>query len=219
MGKKVAVANLADFPGIAFRALLNNNDIEFTTVNAEDSVVSGKVNLVGIAGTAVKASLDIYDYVVAPQPAATTASASTDGAEIRMDIQALWNGPMVQAVAVVNARHYSNTTLINKFLTKLANTTNDWLVANKVNAVSAINANFVGGATSTLNANALNATSIAGSNIKVVTAISADFDADDNYMLLSKTHLRSAVDNVVNSFAALGLTPSPVNTEIDGLLW
>ena len=219
VGKKVAVANLADFPGIAFRALLNNNDIEFTTINDTDSAVSGKVSLVGIAGNAVKASLDAYDYVVAPQPVATVAVNSTAGASVLMDIQQLWGGNMVQAVAVVKNTHYNNTTLIHKFLKAVAKTTNSWLLENKTDAVNAINANFVGGASSTLNANTLNAQSIAGSNIKVVTAISADFGANDNYTILSKSHLETAVNNIINSFAALNLTPSPVDTNISGLLW
>lgn len=215
VGKKVAVANLADFPGLVFKALLNKNTIPYTTINAEDSADTTKVNLVGITGTAVKASLDIYDYVVAPQPAATVATASTDGAEIRMDIQALWGGDMVQAVAVIKASLASNTTLINNFLTALAKTTNEWIVTNKTAAVDSINAHFVDNATSTLKAQTLNPVSVAGSNFKVVTYIDAEFATGDNALLVSLDQFKTRVNNMITSFSALNITPSPVGTVSD----
>jgi len=77
VGKKVGVLNLANVPGLTFKAILSANDIDF--VNYSGEVVETAVNLVGLSkGEEVIPSSDC-DYFVVPEPAATTKENKTQG--------------------------------------------------------------------------------------------------------------------------------------------
>ena len=165
-GQTVAVVNLPNVPGLTFKALLKNAEIAFTE-NADDKTADN-VLLVPIDGTAVVASLSVYDYVVAPQPAASTATGKVENAQILMSLQSLWgeNG-YPQAVLVVKSSLVKDTAFVNKLLSSLSENSTEWIVANATSAVNAINANFINGGTSTLKAPVLTTEVVNGCNISV----------------------------------------------------
>lgn len=79
IGKKVGVINLANVPGLTFKAILNDNSLPFITLGDDVEFDQTKVNLDVLEdGTAVRPASDC-DYFVVPEPAATTKKNATGG--------------------------------------------------------------------------------------------------------------------------------------------
>jgi len=104
IGKKVGVINLANVPGLTFKAILADNNIEYKDISESGEVDENKVNLKGLAnGTEVVPASDC-DYFVVPEPAATTKQNATGGKlSIAASLQDLYGqeGGYPQAVLVV----------------------------------------------------------------------------------------------------------------------
>ncbi len=128
IGKKVGVLNLANVPGLTFKAILSDNDIEF--VNFSDTVSETAVNLVAYSkGEEIIPSADC-DYFVVPEPAATTKQNKTQGKlSIAGSLQTLYGteGGYPQAVIVAkNTVIENNEDTINKLITEM-NANANWL--------------------------------------------------------------------------------------------
>ena len=104
LGKTVGVINLANVPGLTFKAILADNNIEYKDISESGDVDENKVNLKGLAnGTEVVPASDC-DYFVVPEPAATTKQNATQGKlSIAASLQDLYGqeGGYPQAVLVV----------------------------------------------------------------------------------------------------------------------
>lgn len=199
-GETVAVVNLPNVPGLTFKALLSDAGIAYTDNDAEKN--ANNVLLKPIDGTAVVASLSQYDYVVAPQPAASTAVGKVTGTSIKMSLQTLWGeGGYPQAVLVVKSSLVKDNAFVTKLLSALSENSTEWIVTNATNAVQAINDNFVEGGTSTLKAPVLTTEVVNGCNISVKIA-SAEKSAVIDYLTKIRTVNPQAGNIVSDNFFA-----------------
>lgn len=177
IGKKVGVINLANVPGLTFKAILSDNDVPFTTYSG--TVDTESVNLVGLSdGTAVTPAADC-DYFVVPEPAATTKINATAGKlSLAGDLQAMYgdgNGyPQAVLVAkksVILDRKSDIDKLIASFNDNYAYLIDDATSSNDI--VSAITSALPEGTAPTFTANNLNKTVISNCGISFKTASTA----------------------------------------------
>ncbi len=143
VGKKVGVINLANVPGLTFKAILSDNGIDFTTLSDGGEVDANKVNLLGLTdGTAVTPASQC-DYFVVPEPAATTKQTMTGGAlKICGSLQALYGDGQGYPQAVLVAKktvieNHGQTVeeLINSFAEN-----SSWLASQAVSSEKIVNA-------------------------------------------------------------------------------
>lgn len=170
IGKKVGVINLANVPGLTFKAILSDKQIPFTTISEESGEAQNdKVNLVGLAdGTQVIPNSQC-DYFVVPEPALSTkikatANHPTSPLKLAGSLQALYgssNG-YPQAVVVAKKSVIENSVdKINAFIQAL-NDNAVWIKsASYETIVNAVISGFLkDGTAPTFTANNLNATVI-----------------------------------------------------------
>ncbi len=105
IGKTVGVINLANVPGLTFKAILNDAEIEYVDISESGEVQADKINLVGLTnGTAVVPNSDC-EYFVVPEPAATTKQNATNGKiSIAGSLQALYGDGSGYPQAVLVAK-------------------------------------------------------------------------------------------------------------------
>ncbi len=177
IGKKVGVINLANVPGLTFKAILNDNGIAFTTLSDGGEMDLGKVNLVGLTdGTAVTPASEC-DYFVVPEPAATTKQTMTSGAlKICGSLQALYGAGQgyPQAVLVAKNTVLEENAQTVKDLIDSFTTNGEWLVSESVTSERIVNAVKSGFNDSemapTFTANNLNSTVISNCGIAFKSA-------------------------------------------------
>lgn len=176
-GKKVGVINLANVPGLTFKAILSDNDIEYVDISESGAVKADKVNLIGLSsGTEVTPASDC-DYFVVPEPAATTKANATQGKlAIAASLQDLYGaeGGYPQAVLVVKKQIAESKTKYIKALTDSFAENVNWLKADTTlmtDVVAAVQSGFVKEDTApTFTANNLNANVIENCAIEFVSA-------------------------------------------------
>lgn len=105
VGKTVGVINLDNVPGLTFKAILQDNDIEFNELKDGASTSADKVNLKSVEASEVNPANTDCQYFVVPEPAATTKKNVTGGKlsfACEGGLQALYGeeGGYPQAVAV-----------------------------------------------------------------------------------------------------------------------
>ncbi len=167
VGKKVGVINLANVPGLTFKAILSENEIPFANLVEGGEVDANKVNLVGLTdGTAVTPSSEC-DYFVVPEPAATTKQTMTSGKlKICGSLQALYGEGegYPQAVLVAKNSVIEENSSIVKALVNSFNENQEWLKSESTTPTQIVNAVKGGFLDSemapTFNANNLNKTVI-----------------------------------------------------------
>lgn len=165
IGKKVGVINLANVPGLTFKAILSDHQIPFANLGESGEVDPNKVNLVGLAdGTLVTPAADC-DYFIVPEPAATTKQNATHGAlSIAGSLQQLYGEGQgyPQAVLVVKkSLAQSHSSVINTLVNSFAQNKTWLTTASATDVVNAVMSGFVDSNTApTFSANNLNATVI-----------------------------------------------------------
>lgn len=142
-GKKVGVLNLANVPGLTFKAILSDNGLSYEDITETGEVKQDKVNLIGFTkGEDIKPGAGC-DYYVVPEPAATTKQAKTNGKlSIAGSLQELYEGGngYPQAVAVAkNSVISDNLDAVEKFMNGLTENEN-WLADKNVSAEDIVNA-------------------------------------------------------------------------------
>lgn len=176
IGKKVGVINLANVPGLTFKAILNQKGIPFTTL-AQGEANAFSVNLVALAsGQEVLPSSDC-DYFVVPEPAATTKQTATNGKlSICGSLQALYGDGNGYPQAVLVAKKSvisSNGDLIDKLISSFIQN-KAWLLDDNTkpqDIISAVVSAFVDSDTApTFTANNLNKTVINNCAINFIKA-------------------------------------------------
>lgn len=163
VGKKVGVINLANVPGLTFKAILNQYEIPFANLVEDGEVDANKVNLVGLTdGTAVTPSSEC-DYFVVPEPAATTKQTMTSGKlKICGSLQALYGDGegYPQAVLVAKNSVIEENLSIVKALVNSFNENAEWLKSQSTTStqiVEAVKGGFLDSEMApTFNANNLN---------------------------------------------------------------
>lgn len=129
-GKTVGVINLANVPGLTFKAILNDNQ------------VSG-VNLVNVTKLEVLPTNSDCDYFVVPEPAATTKISATQGKlSLAGSLQTLYGGERGYPQAVVVAKKSvieSKSDEIEEFMNSFAQS-KSWLLNENTTAEQIVSA-------------------------------------------------------------------------------
>ena len=151
-GKKVGVLNMANVPGLTFKAILNDFELDYVDITSTGTVDSNKVNLVALTDGTVTPSADC-DYFVVPEPAATTKQNETGGKlQIAASLQALYgfkNGgqtgfPQAVLVAkktVIQQKPSVVSALINSFVQNASWLTDEGTTTTDI--VNAVKSGFV----------------------------------------------------------------------------
>ena len=71
IGKTVGVINIANVPGLTFKAILSDKGVSYNEIKDGNVAVADKVNLKGVEATEVVPNSDC-DYFVVPEPALST---------------------------------------------------------------------------------------------------------------------------------------------------
>ncbi len=172
-GKKIGVVNLANVPGLTFRAILANNGIAYT--QDESAHTLENVYLKGLAPEQVAGFLNAtdgtkMDYVVAPEPQVSKVTTAAPVIKNVMSLQTLWGEDAYpQAVLVVKKELAQDTAFCNKLLNALTESAT-WVKTNGQAAYTAIAGHTAEGYSTTLNPAVLTENAITGCNIKVVKA-------------------------------------------------
>ncbi|MBR2616797.1 MAG: hypothetical protein IKC56_00985 [Clostridia bacterium] len=172
-GKKIGVVNLANVPGLTFKAILQKNQIAYTS--DESALTDNNVYLKGVEATQIAALLNAtgnakLDYVVAPEPQVSKLTTAAPVIKNVMSLQALWGADSYpQAVLVVKKELAENTAFCNQLLNALTESAT-WVKTNGQAAYTAIASHTAEGYSTTLNPAVLTENAITGCNIKVVKA-------------------------------------------------
>ena len=174
IGKKVGVIQLANVPGLTFKAILNDNNIAWQEMNADTPYDETKVNLIGIADPATGVSPATgYDVYVAAEPLVSVKTANTSLKEVG-DLQALYGGENGYPQAVVVAKSSfiaENVEWVNDFVEKTMPAAAEWLKeAEAETVISAIASCLPTGQTPTFNAKNLTKDVISRCGIRFVSA-------------------------------------------------
>ncbi len=172
-GKKVGVVNLANVPGLTFKAILNKNNIAFTedeSAHSSDNVFLKTVQPTAI-GQLLNATDDTkLDYIVAPEPQVSKITSSAPAIKSVFSLQQLWGQQSYpQAVLVVKRKLAEDTEFCNALLSALEESAT-WVKTNGANAHATISSHCVEGYATTLAPAVLTESAITGCNIKVVKA-------------------------------------------------
>ncbi len=175
-GKKVGVVNLANVPGLTFKAILKDKGITYTEDSSE--FTGENVLLVGIGGTEIAGRLNAtneqkLDFVVAPEPAVSTLTGKAPAIKVRLSLQDLWGGEgYPQAVLVAKKELADDKEFVNNLLDALGSSAT-WVKTHAADAVTAIGSHLAEGVTPSFSADNLTETVIANCNIRVVKAADA----------------------------------------------
>lgn len=175
-GKKIGVVNLANVPGLTFKAILADKGIAYT--EDADALNSENVYLVNIAGTEIAARLNAegaaaLDFVVAPEPAVSTITGKVPAIKVRLSLQELWGeGGYPQAVLLAKTELTQDKDFVNALLDALTASA-EWLPSHASDAAEAVKSHLTEGLNPSFTADNLTETVIANCNIKVEKAADA----------------------------------------------
>ncbi|MBQ7308047.1 MAG: ABC transporter substrate-binding protein [Clostridia bacterium] len=208
IGKKVAVIQYANVPGLTFRAVLNGNNIPYAQIGEiNDTIDETKVNLYGCDPTAVAQLLSSgsVDYALCAEPSVTilTKNLSAKGIKVCLNLQTAYhdtfNENYPQAVTIVKKTLIENNPkFVKKFIQGLKEN-DSFLVEDNIETIlSAISSHIEEGLTPVLNGK-LNATSMTNCNVKYVDAYSVK-EQIKNYVekikLIDATKVNSITDDI-----------------------
>ena len=170
VGKTVGCIQLDNFVGGVLKMILEENGLDYEVVEDASAAQEGVVNLIAVADPATISPSLGYDYYVCAEPLVT---AKTSGGALSVvgDIQALYGEEgFPQAVMVAKNSVIASDPQFISDICAAVTANSVWLeTADTDGIVAAINKNY-GGATSSLNANNLNATVISRCAIEFVPA-------------------------------------------------
>ncbi|MBO5328705.1 MAG: hypothetical protein J6B04_05990 [Clostridia bacterium] len=173
-GKTVGVINLANVPGLTFKAILNDNQIAYTELGNDGVIDSEKVNLKALADGTEVTPAATCDYFVVPEPAATTKVNATQGKLlVAASLQTLYGGQNGYPQAVVVAKKdviKNNPKFISDLISSFKENANWLKTATAETIVNAVTAHLPEGSTPTFTAKNLNATVIENCGINFVSA-------------------------------------------------
>lgn len=181
IGKRVGVVNLANVPGLIFKAILDESGLSYNEITSDGEFASDKVNLVAVDASSVVPSED-FDYYVLPEPAATTKVNKVPSFNFVGDLQSLYGEGegYVQAVMVVKSEYLSAyTDYIEKFLSEVSSN-EEWILSAETSVVvEAVTTHLTEGMTPTFSAANLNSQVIEHCNLSFTYAKSCVSETND----------------------------------------
>ena len=202
-GKVVGVANLANVPGLTFKAVLAANGIEFET---SDEAVEGKVALKGYTGQELMVALKTGAVSVGllPEPVASKLVSTTPEFNFALDLQALYDAEekaYPQAVVMVkNEVIAAYPELIKNFGDKIAAGVT-WIKNNQEAAVEAVASVLAEGVTQSMTNANLTAEVVDNCKIYFEAAISAQ-NSVNKYIAEIRKINEAAANEVTEDFFA-----------------
>lgn len=171
----LAVVNLSNVPGLTLRHILDKKGIAYSTDGTAVAGAAAYIKLHGIDAENLAGQLEkTYDYVLAPEPAATTMTKKYGDVGILMDIQALYGGEYPQAVLLARSDVYEDAALVEAMLSALeAGEDAAWLANHISDAVTAVGAHMKDGAKSGISAGNMSAAVIENCNIRTLRTADA----------------------------------------------
>lgn len=170
-GKKFGVVNLANVPGLTFKAILKKNDISYT--EEEEAQSEENVYLKNLQATEIAAALTIdkyVDFVVAPEPQVSALFTKTNGKiKTVFSLQTLWGEKSFPQACCVVKKELCTTSFIKELVDKMKEN-DEWIPANGQQGYEAISSHCIEGYQTTLNPSVLSQEAITGCNIKAVKA-------------------------------------------------
>ena len=158
VGKVVGVINIANVPGLTFKAILEANEIDY---EESDTAINGKVALKGYSdGSELIPALRQNKVSVGllPEPAANRLTALDSSFKYALDLQELYNESAAypQAVMMVKEDIIAKYPDLIKNISEKFNGGVSWLKENPESAVTAIESVLVEGVTPSFTAENLN---------------------------------------------------------------
>ena len=169
-GKKVGVIQMANVPGLTFKAILNNASVAFT--ENESELTADKVFLKNIEPAQIGQLLTsgTIDFAVSAEPQVSTLTTNAPAIKKVFSLQNLWGDTSYpQAVVLVKSELAKDEEFCDALLTALDESAT-WVKTNGATAFDAISAHCVEGYSTSLNKNTLTESAIIGCNIKSVSA-------------------------------------------------
>lgn len=174
VGKTVGIIKISDVPGLTFKLILNDNNIEYNELGNDGAKNNAKVNLKAVEATEVIPANSDCDYFVVPEPAATTKINATKGALCQVgSLQNLYGGDggYPQAVLVAKTKLIENKSkFISDFISAISDNSK-WLLNQNTSMediVSAVEAHLAEGMSPTFTSANLNKTVIENCAINFV---------------------------------------------------
>ncbi len=135
-GKTVGIINLAAVPGLTFKIILKDNNLEYKELGNDGEAECDKVNLKAVTADALSGC----DYYVVPEPAASTKVKVTP-LSFAGNLQTLYGGNgYPQAVLVAKTTLIENDKdFINKFMTAMGENA-EWLLNDETQASDIVDA-------------------------------------------------------------------------------
>ncbi len=175
-GKTVGIINLANVPGLMFKVILQQYNIEYNQLTDGAEPVADKVNLKAIsAATEVVPTNSECDYFIVAEPIATTKVNATGGQlSVAASLQTLYGGEggYPQAVAVAKSSVIANDPEAAESFIAALEANQSWINAETTAAetiLSALSSHMDGDLASQFTADNLNKTVIANSSISFVS--------------------------------------------------
>ncbi len=142
-GKVVGVIQLANVPGLTFKAVLRGKGLEYSELGNNNSPDETKVNLKAVSPEQVAPSEKTCDYYVVPEPAASAKVNATKGAlSFAGSLQNLYgaDGGYPQAVLAAKSSLIENEPeFISRFITAVSES-GEWLLSENTSAERVVNA-------------------------------------------------------------------------------
>ena len=210
IGKKIAVMQYNNVPGLTLRAILEENEIPYTLLgSANDEVDTSKVNLFAVDNAqdiAGNLNQNKADYGLTAEPASSmlAKNLSSKGIVKSLDIQKAYKDTFgygyPQAVTIVKSSLIeSNPKFVADFLNGLKANDNFMTESNIESILQAISTHTEEGYQTTLNATNLTADSMTGCNVKFEYAKDLKTEINgyiDNITQVDSTKISTITDEV-----------------------
>lgn len=180
-GKTVAVVNIANVPGLTFKAVLKDSGIEFT--EDESQKTDENVYLIGINGSDIATTLNQSkaDYVIAPEPAVSTITGKVPAIKKVAALHDIY-GSYPQAVMVVKNRLLEENKDVVKQVFAAMQENESWIKENPALAAQAVASRLDEGETPSFTADNTTESSVEGCSIKMVTFTDSEIEIVKNYI-------------------------------------
>ena len=202
VGKTVGVINLAAIPGITFKLILKDNNLQFNELGNDGAVQTDKVNLKAVTAEEAIPSNSACDYFVVPEPAASTKVKATNGAlSFAGSLQTLYgsaNGYPQAVLIAKNSLIEKESEFIDKFINAVKQNA-EWLLSDSTSAetiAEAVKDNLTDGMSPTFTSANLSKTVIENCAINFVSA--ADCKAEVNSFIEKIIALNPQLASTVN---------------------
>lgn len=177
VGKTVGVVQLANVPGLTFRAVLEANNIDYQILGNDGEAAADKVNLQAFADASTVTPASGCDYYLCPEPAATSkingTASSANPFKPAGSLQTLYDGEngYPQAVLVTKTSVIEEAkSVVDTLITYMEGSAGYLASASPSDVVALLEDCYTDGMTPSLNANNLNATVIANCSVRFTTA-------------------------------------------------